>query len=53
MTGPLLASVVAQDQANRKANFESPTTGNLPLSPPDLYQDSGGGYNANFVFPQE
>lgn len=56
ISGPLLANVVEQDKANHAANFpvkDSPSVGETPLAPPDLYQDSGSGYNANFTFPQD
>jgi hypothetical protein len=52
ITGPLLDELVQRDKANRAANFPAPSVGEQPLPPPDLYQDSGSGYNANFVFPQ-
>jgi hypothetical protein len=52
VTGPLLAELVQQDKANKAANFPAPSVGEQPLPPADLYQDSGSGYNANFVFPQ-
>ena len=53
ISGPLLERVVEQDKANFKANFPAPSVGSKPLSQPDLYQDAGGGYNADFTFPQD
>jgi hypothetical protein len=51
-TGPLLAELVQQDKANKAANFPAPSVGEQTIPAPDLYQDSGSGYNAGFVFPQ-
>lgn len=51
-----VAAPILQDLAERhKADFraENPSIGEKPLPAPDLYQDDGGGYNSNFVFPQE
>jgi len=53
ISGPLLERVVAENKARFAANFPSPTVGETPLPPPALDQDSGGGYNKNFTFPQE
>ena len=55
LTGQLLDDVVEQDQANQNANFPvpSPSVGETPLPPPDLYQDDGGGYNRDLTFPQQ
>jgi len=44
-----LASKAAFDGVFNKADVASST----PLEPPALYEDSGEGYNANFVFPQD
>jgi hypothetical protein len=53
ITEPLLAHIKERDQANFEANFPNPSVGSTPLAQPDLYQDSGGGYNANFTYPQD
>ena len=53
VTGPLLESIVEEDKANSQALFLDPSIGSKPLPQPDLYQDSGNGYNANFVDPQD
>jgi hypothetical protein len=53
VTAPLLKDLVERDQANSKSNFSSPSVGAKPLPSPALYQDSGGGYNEDFTFPQE
>jgi hypothetical protein len=53
ISGPLLDSVIGLDKANFAANFPAPSIGSNPLPQPDLYQDSGSGYNANFTFPQD
>jgi len=52
-SAPLLDSIVELDKANYRANFRESTVGSTPLPQPALYQDSGSGYNANFVFPQD
>jgi len=53
ISGPLLDNVVELDKANQALNFPTPSVGTKPLPSPDLYQDSGGGYNAKFTFPQD
>jgi hypothetical protein len=53
VSGPLLESVVGLDKANFEANFPAPSVGSKPLPQPDLYQDQGSGYNADFMFPQD
>ena len=53
LSGPLLDGVIALDKANFAANFPAPSIGSKPLPQPDLYQDSGSGYNADFTFPQD
>jgi hypothetical protein len=53
ISGPLLEQVVLLDKANFAANFPAPFVGEKPLPQPDLYQDPGSGYNANFTFPQD
>jgi K+-transporting ATPase c subunit len=51
VTKPLLEDLVKRQKTDSK--IENPTVGSTPLPPPDLYQDSGGGYNPDFTFPQE
>jgi len=53
VSGPLLENVMALDKANFEANFPAPSIASKPLPQPDLYQDQGSGYNANFTFPQD
>jgi hypothetical protein len=53
ITEPLLKDLMDRDKANSKFNHPDPSVGSKPLPPPDLYQDSGGGYNEDFTFPQE
>lgn len=53
MTGPILKDLMDRDKANSKINNPDPSVGSKPLPSPDLYQDSGGGYNEDFTFPQE
>ncbi|HEY7209081.1 MAG TPA: hypothetical protein VH477_02315 [Bryobacteraceae bacterium] len=58
---PLLHELVKRHRADFKrvvrlastGSSNSPTVGSTPLAPPDLYQDSGGGYNANLTLIQE
>ncbi len=53
VTGPMLSDLVNRQKANQKALLEEPQVESTPLDPPDLYQDAGNGYNADFTFPQE
>jgi len=57
-TQPLLKDLINRQKAESKLTFgnissDKPGIGSTPLEPPALYEDSGEGYNANFVFPQE
>ena len=49
----MLSDLVNRHKANQKALLEEPQVESTPLDPPDLYQDAGNGYNADFTFPQE
>ena len=53
ITAPLLKDLVDREKADSKFKDPDPSVGSKPLPPPDLYQDSGGGYNTDFTFPQE
>jgi len=53
LTEPLLEHIKQRDQANFEANFPKPAVDTKALAQPDLYQDSGGGYRANFTYPQD
>jgi len=53
ITEPLLEHIKQRDQANFAVNFPKPAVGSTPTTQPDLYQDSGGGYRANFIHPQD
>lgn len=53
ITGPLLQDLVDQQKANFKFQTASLLDKPADEQPPDLYQDAGGGYNSNLVFPQE
>lgn len=53
ISAPLLEDLVEAEKANSKIFNSSPSVGSKPLPPPALYQDSGGGYNEDFTFPQE
>lgn len=48
---PLLKGLLDRKKADSK--IPKPSVGSKPLTPPALYQDSGGGYNADFTFPQD
>lgn len=52
---PIIAELMQQLVEHHKLNSqkENPTLSEKPTKPADLYQDAGGGYNSNFVFPQE
>ncbi len=51
VTKPLLKELADREKADSKA--ANPSVDSKPLPSPDLYQDSGGGYNPDFTFPQE
>ncbi|HEX4164564.1 MAG TPA: hypothetical protein VHZ55_03750 [Bryobacteraceae bacterium] len=53
VTKPLLKGLLDLQKAEAEKTLQSVSIGSKPLSPPDLYQDSGGGYNPDFTFPQE
>ena len=54
ITAPLLKDLVVLDKAHAQQTKDTlNSVGSTPLPQPDLYQDSGSGYNANFVFPQD
>jgi hypothetical protein len=53
LTEPLLKDLKDREKANSKPSNPDPSVGSKPLPPPDLYQDSGGGYNQDLTFPQE
>jgi hypothetical protein len=56
ITQPLLTEVVERDKINSKLvkeGVETPSVGSKPLKQPDLYQDTGSGYNPGFTFPQD
>lgn len=53
VTKPLLKELVDLEKANSNVVKQVPSVESVPLDPPDLYQDAGGGYNPDFTFPQE
>lgn len=53
VTKPLLKDLLASEQANPKFKIEKPAVESAPLDPPNLYQDSGQGYNSDLTFIQE
>jgi len=52
-TAPILQDLVDRAKSNFKIHNASLAQQPAAEDEPDLYQDAGGGYNANFVFPQE
>jgi hypothetical protein len=54
ITQPLLKDLIQRQKVEQKTTFDNATNiANAPLAQPDLYQDPGQGYNADFVFPQD
>jgi hypothetical protein len=54
ITQPLLKDLITRSKAEIKQTFDNmANVRSTPLEQPDLYQDPGQGYNANFVFPQD
>jgi hypothetical protein len=55
ITKPLLKDLIDRSKVEEKLTFDSvkSNVGSTPLAQPDLFQDPGNGYNANFVFPQD
>jgi hypothetical protein len=53
ITAPLLEDMLDRQKADCKAQLQDATVGSTPVAPPDLFQDSGQGYNLDFTFPQE
>ena len=53
VTEPLLKDMLDRHKAQTKQSMQDVLIGSTPLAPSAQYQDDGGGYNADFVFPQE
>lgn len=54
ITQPLLKDLIERQKVESQKTFDNqPCVDSLPQEQPDLYQDSGSGYNADFVFPQD
>jgi hypothetical protein len=55
ITQPLIKELVDRQKSGFKKLMtdQVPSVGSKPLAQPDLYQDPGDGYNADFVFPQD
>jgi len=54
ITTPLLKDLVKRSQVQSQQTLAKiKTVDSSPSVQPDLYQDAGSGYNANFVFPQD
>lgn len=56
ITQPLIKELVDMQKSDFKklmTDHQVPSVGSKPLAQPDLYQDPGDGYNADFVFPQD
>ncbi len=47
----ILKDLVDREQLNCK--LRNPVVPQVTTEPSALYQDAGGGYNANYVFPQD
>lgn len=54
-TEPLLKDLIQRNNVETKLTFDNAKSniGSSMPPQPDLYQDAGGGYNADFVFPQD
>ncbi len=55
LTQPLLQDLIQRSKVDTKLSFDrmKSTVASTPPPQPDLYQDAGGGYNTDFVFPQD
>jgi hypothetical protein len=53
ITQPLLKDLIIRQKVETKTTLDNASVGCTPLEQPDLYQDPGNGYNADFVFPQD
>ena len=54
ITQPLLKDLIDRQKVQTKNTLDNmASVSDTPLAQPDLYQDPGQGYNANFVFPQD
>jgi hypothetical protein len=53
ITTPLVKDLVERQKAESKQLGLNVKIGSTPVPAPDLYQDSGSGYNPDFTFPQE
>jgi hypothetical protein len=52
ITTPILKELVKRTKADFQ--IQNASISDVPSSQPaSLYEDAGGGYNSNFVFPQE
>ena len=52
ITGPILKPMFEIEKAIRNKEGQIPAVDSEKLQPAAEYQDDGGGYNSNFVFPQ-
>ena len=50
---PLIRELIARQLVQSQLVLKNVVVGSQPLAPANLYQDAGGGYNANFTFPQD
>jgi hypothetical protein len=50
---PLLKDLLKRQKIDADKTFPEVEVGSTPLSPSDVFQDAGGGYNRNLTYPQE
>jgi hypothetical protein len=50
---PLLKDLLKRQKIDADKRLPEVEVGSAPLSPSDLFQDAGSGYNQNFTYPQE
>ncbi len=54
LTLPLLTDLIERSKVQEQTTLSKISgVDSAPLAQPNLYQDSGSGYNRNFVFPQD
>ncbi len=53
ITKPLLKDLLKRQKVDAGKALPDVEVGSTPLSPSDLFQDAGGGYNRDLTFPQE
>jgi hypothetical protein len=53
ITKPLLKDLLKRQKIDTDKVMPEVEVGSSPISPSDLFQDAGGGYNQNLIYPQE